>query len=343
MVLGMRRLGIAVLLAGVLSLAGCVTTNVNYGTISTFAGSPGGGYSGDGGQATAAKMQSPAAVAVDAAGNVYISDAGANVVRRVTPAGVISTVAGTGVAGFTADGGQATAAQLNQPEGIAIDSANNLYIAESGNNLVRRVLSGSGVITTVVGNSAGAAAPVAGFYGDGGLATLAGVNHPFGVALDAAGNLYVSDTVNNRIRKVTAATGIISTIAGNGGSGLTGDGGAATSATMYNPEGLLVASDGSIYVAEEANSVIRRIQSNGTISTFAGSTKYGFQGDGQAATSAQLDGPTAVAMDAGEYCTLPTRPTLACDVWRRMARLRRRLATERWAFRAMEVRESTPR
>ncbi len=297
MVFAMRRVGWGVLLLGTALLVGCGGTGiVNYGTISTFAGSTS-GNSGDGGAATSAKLTAPVGLVGDTAGNLYISDATANVVRRVSAAGTISTVAGNGTAGFSGDGGLATAAQLNAPQGLALDAAGNLYIADSTNNVIRRVATGTGLITTVAGNGTNSGSAIGSFSGDGSLAILAGLAHPFGVAFDTAGNMYIADTENDRIRKVIAATGLITTIAGNGGTGLNGDGGAATSATMYNPEGLRVDGSGNIYVAEEANSVIRLITAAGTISTYAGGVKYGFQGNGGSATNAQLNGPTAIAFD----------------------------------------------
>ena len=225
-------------------------------------------------------------------------DSAAHVVRRVSAAGTIAAYAGTGAAGYTGDGGPATAAQLNGPQGCAIDGAGNLFVADANNNVIRRIAAGTGVITTVAGNGVGAGIFPTPFAGDGGPATAAGLGHPYGVAVDGSGNLYVSDTTNQRVRKVTVATGIITTIAGTGGTGLNGDGGAATAATLYNPEGLAVDSACNVYVAEEANSVVRKIAAGGTISTFAGSNLYGFAGDGGSATNARLDGPTSVAFDS---------------------------------------------
>ena len=274
-------------------LEGCGGTSVvSYGTISTLAGTGKQGYSGDGGAATAALLGTPSCVVVDAAGNVFAADSANHVVRKVSAAGTISTVAGTGAAGYAGDNGLATAAQLNSPNGCALDGAGNLYIADTGNNVVRKVANATGLITTVAGTGS------AGFSGEGAPPILAELNQPYGVALDSVGNLYISDTKNQRVRKVSFTANTIVTLAGNGTFGYSGDGGSATAGQLYNPEGLLVTSAGDIIVAEEANSVVRKISvATGKLSTLAGSSKYGFAGNGNAAAEALLQGPTSVAMD----------------------------------------------
>ena len=274
-------------------LEGCGGTGVvSYGTISTLAGTGKQGYSGDGGAATAALLGTPSCVVVDAAGNVFAADSANHVVRRVSAVGTITTVAGTGTAGYAGDNGAATAAQLNRPNGCALDGAGNLYIADTGNNVVRRVANATGLITTVAGTGS------AGFTGEGAPPILAELNQPYGVALDAAGNLYISDTKNQRVRKVNFTANTIVTLAGNGTFGYSGDGGSATAGELYNPEGLMVTSAGDIIVAEEANSVVRKISvATGNLSTLAGSAKYGLAGNGSAALNALLQGPTSVAMD----------------------------------------------
>jgi sugar lactone lactonase YvrE len=288
---------LAVLLAG--TLAGCGGSGtMNYGTITTLAGTGTPGYTGDGGPAAKAQLGAPSCVAVDAAGDVFIGDSEKNVVREVNASGTISTYAGTGTAGYSGDGGPATAAELYAPTACAVDSAGDLYVADDANNVVRKIDT-KGVITTVAGNGADAGTPNGEFGGDGGAATAAELNHPFGVAVDAAGNLYIADTVNYRVRKVDAASGVITTIAGNGTFGYAGDGKAATSAELYNPEGLAVDAAGDVYIADQANNVVRKVDASGTISTVAGRQKqYGFSGDGGAATSADLSGPTAVVLDS---------------------------------------------
>ena len=191
------------------------------GLMQTVAGNGIQSYSGDNGPATAAQMNQPAGMAVDGSGNIYIADSLNSCVRMVSPAGVISTLAGTGVAGFSGDNGPASLAQLNNPASVAVDSAGNVYIADTFNLRIRMVQP-SGVITTVAGGGSAT--------GDGGPATSAAVFLPQGVAVDSAGNLFISDTANARVRKVSAADGTISTVVGNGTVGYSGDGGPATSA-----------------------------------------------------------------------------------------------------------------
>ncbi len=258
------------------------------GIITTMAGNGIQGFSGDGGPATSAALNTPYGVTVDAASNLYIADSQNDRIRKVSPSGVISTVAGGGSA--LGDGGPATSASLG-PLGVAVDAAGNLYIADVQNQRIRRV-SPSGIITTVAGNG------VQGFSGDGGPATSASLRRPSRAAVDAAGNLYIADGGNSRIRKVSPS-GIISTVAGNGISGSSGDCGPATSASLNFPFGIPgVALDaaGNLYIAD-ANR-IRKISSNGMISTVAGNGVFGFSGDGGPATSAALNSPAGVAMDA---------------------------------------------
>ena len=253
-------------------------------TISTVAGGLGSGYSGDGGPATSAQLNQPyGAVAVDSVGNLYIGDQLNYRVREVSN-GVITTVAGNGGWGFSGDSGPATSAQLD-PTGVAVDSAGNLYIADTGNDRVRKV--SNGVITTVAGNG------TPGFSGDNGPATSAQLFSPVGVAVDSVGNLYIADSVNNRIRKVS--NGVITTVAGNGTQGFNGDG-PATSAELYDPAGVAVDFAGNLYIADERNNRIREV-SNGVITTVAGNGTPGFSGDNGPATRAELYDPAGVAVD----------------------------------------------
>src|SRR5438093_272147 len=223
------------------------------GIITTVAGRGTGQSSGDGGPATLAELIQPLGVAVDPAGNVYIADEGSNRIRKVNTAGIISTIAGNGKQGFSGDGGPATSAALNQPSGVAVDPAGNVYIADEGSNRIRKVNT-AGIISTIAGND------TQGFSGDGGPATSASLNKPREVAVDLAGNVYISDAGNFRIRKVNPA-GVISTVAGRGTSGFTGDGGPASSAQLV-PRGVAVGVQADLYIAD-GSLRIRRVDNLG--------------------------------------------------------------------------------
>lgn len=200
----------------------------------------------------------------------------------------ISTYAGNSTTGYKGDGGLATNAELYNPEAVAVDSAGNVYIADTFNNAIRKV-SPSGIITTFAGGAYG-------YTGDDGLATSATLAAPYGVAIDSNGNVYIADTRNSVIRKIDAS-GIITTVAGNGTYGYTGDGGQATSATLSYPYNIAVDKNGNLYIADRANYVIRMVTPAGIISTVAGNNSSGYSGDGGAATSAQLGDPAGVAVD----------------------------------------------
>ena len=258
------------------------------GNISIIAGTGSWGFSGDGGAATSAKLYNPSGVAVDASGNVYIADDSNNRVRKINPSGVISTFAGTGVAGFSGDGGAASSAQLNGPTGVVVDALGNLFIAERYNHVIRKV-NPSGIISTFAGTG------TSGFNGDGGAATNAQLFNPSGLAFDLLGNLYIAD-ISCRIRKVNTA-GIISTFAGTGIQGYSGDGGAATSAQLGSSCGVAVDASGNVYIAENGNQLIRKVNTAGIISTFAGTGTCNFSGDWGPAISAQLCNPTGIAID----------------------------------------------
>ncbi|MGA1839033.1 MAG: MopE-related protein [bacterium] len=259
------------------------------GVVSIIAGTGTIGYSGDGGPATQASIFYPWGIAVDRAGNIYFSDYGNHSIRRINPAGIITTIAGTGTAGYSGDGGLATQASFNSPTGISVDAAGNVYIADRENDRVRRI-DPAGIITTYAGNG------IRGYSGDGGPATQASLNRPFNAETDAAGNLYISDRDNSCIRRVDTSTGIITTIAGTGIRGYSGDGGPATQACLRNPCGVEV--DGSyIYIADFSNNRIRRVDPNGIITTIAGTGTRGYSGDGGPPTEADLDWPRMVKID----------------------------------------------
>ena len=263
---------------------------ISGGNISTIAGNGQASFGGDFGAATSAQLSAPDGVAVDNAGNVYISDFLNNRVRMVTPAGVISTYAGNGLSGFSGDGGPAASAQLSQPAGLAVDAAGNLYIADSNNSAVRKVTP-SGIISTVAGTGGSQ-----GYSADGGAATAAKMMAPMGVAVDSSGNLYIADFYG-WIRKVTSSTGVISTLAGNGSVGYSGDGGPATAAQFYYPVSVALDLSGNVYVADSNNGAVRMI-SNGTISTVAGRGVLSYAGDGGLATFAQFSQISSIAVDA---------------------------------------------
>jgi sugar lactone lactonase YvrE len=260
------------------------------GRISTVAGNGVQGYSGDGGPAVSAQLDYAEGVAVEANGTLYIADRINHVIRKVTPDGTISTAAGNGTGGYSGDGGPATSALLLYPSGVALDAAGDLYIADSGNAAVRKVLP-DGTISTLAGNH-----PLS-FSGDGGPANGAQLNAPFGVAVDAAGNFYVADTADNAIRKVTP-NGTISTVAGTGVEGYSGDGGQATNARLNQPWAVALDAEGSIYISDSGNYRVRKVAPGGTISTVAGTGVQGSSGDGGPATNAQLSNPTGLALDA---------------------------------------------
>jgi sugar lactone lactonase YvrE len=317
-------------------------------TITTIAGTGVTGYTGDGGAATAAQLNAPADIVFDRAGNLYFSDFYNNVIRKIDRAGMVSTIAGTGAESFSGDGGPATAATLNHPCGLLFNSHGELMISDQGNEIIRLVDT-SGNISTIIGTPtiasyggdggpataamfdnptrmaydhfgnlyisdyhnqrirkvdvsgivttyAGTGYP--GFSGDGGPAILAEIFQPTDVAFDGDGNLYITDQLNNRIRKVDAASGKISTVVGVGTTGYSGDGGPATAAELYYPSTVTFDALGNMYIDDAYNDAIREVSPSGVISTAVGNGTSGFTGDGGAATSATLNQPWEITVDA---------------------------------------------
>lgn len=316
-----------------IGILGCTGLWAQQFTISTVAGNGSQGFAGDGGSAKTSQLAFPGHLAIDSSGKLYIADAGNHRIRVITN-GSISTVAGNGTAGYAGDGSSATGAELNNPTGIAVDSSGNLYIADSVNNVVRKVSSGG--ISTIAGNNKSGA----GYSGDGGAATSARLNDPVAVAVDSSGNVFIADANNNVIREVSSsnistivggaatslqlshpdglvvdaagalyiadtddrrivkyAAGTVTVIAGNGGDGFSGDGGPAVDATLWDPFGLAVDAGGNIYIADTFNNRVRIVSPGGTITTIAGNGLDSYFGDGGPAIDAGLYFPHGVAVD----------------------------------------------
>jgi hypothetical protein len=307
--------GVAVDSAGDLFVAGYGNNVIREvvkatGEIITVAGNGTAGYSGDSGPATAAELDVPLGLAVDSAGDLFIADTGNNVIREVVKAtGNIITIAGNGTEGYSGDNGPATDAELNAPYGVAVDSAGDLFIADTYNNVIREVVKATGVmisnkmipfvvkppgaIITVAGNG------TTGYSGDGRPATAAELNGPSGFTVDSAGNLFIADSYNNVIREVVKASGDIFTVAGNGTAGYSGDNGPPTAAELNGPSDVAVDSVGDLYIADSNNNVIREVvKATGTIITVAGNGTTGYSGDNGPATAAELNFPTGVAVDS---------------------------------------------
>jgi hypothetical protein len=273
-----------------------VTAN---GTITTVAGTGVAGYSGDGGFAVSAEIERlGGGIAVDSSGNIYFTEF--DCIREINVAGIINTIVGTeALSGFSGDGGPAAQALLNDPAGLAVDAAGDLFITDYGNNRIREVVGGK--ITTVAGSNN------AGFGGDGGSATSAELLAPAAVAMSSTGELYIADAGNNRIREVVG--GIINTIAGNGTAASTGSGGLAAVAELDDPCGVAVDAAGDVYVSECGSALVRKVNGNGYIYVVAGSTRGSASGDGGSATSATLEEPTDVAVDATGDLIITDPPT----------------------------------
>ena len=260
------------------------------GVITTLAGNGDDSFSGDGGLAINAAFSDLSSVAVDTSGNLYVADSSNRRVRKVTPAGIVTTIAGIGVEGFSGDGGPATAAMLGRPIALVLDPAGNLYIADSTEQRIRKI-DVNGIITTFAGNG------VNGYAGDGGPAINASFAFPIGMTRDLAGNIYVADGNNERIRKITPG-GIISTFAGNGEEGFAGDGGPAINATLNIPSDVAVDAAGNVYIADAGNNRVRKVDTSGNISTVAGIGMNGFAGDGGPSTQAMLNYPWGLVTDS---------------------------------------------
>jgi sugar lactone lactonase YvrE len=297
---------------------------VSTGLISTVAGSGISGYNGDGIAATTAKLNNPKRVAVDTAGNIYISDGYNYRIRKVSIAtGLISTIAGTGTPGYNGDGILATTAQLNSPFGIALDASGNIYICDQSNNRLRKVTISTGMISTIAGDGLG------GYSSDGVAATSASLNAPAGVTVDASGNVFIADDLNSRIRKVTALTGLISTIAGDGTNGSSPDGTLATAAQVYEPYDVAVDLCGNVYIGAPAYARVRKVvmmtlsvsstntsclESNATASISGGTPPYTYlwsNGSVYATDSAIAAGTYSVTITDSVGCAISSSITIS--------------------------------
>lgn len=262
-------------------------------SIFTVAGTGTLGFIGDGVLATRAHLWFAAAVAVDVEGNIFVADSFNNRIRRVDArTGVIATVAGMGYQGFSGDGGLATEAKLNSPGGVAIDLQGNILIADTFNHRVRIVDHRTGIISTLVGSG------IQGSSGDDGLAVRAQLSEPTGISIDQTGNLLIADTANHRVQLVNSAAGVVSTLAGTGTPGFSGDGGMGTTAQLNGPTSVAFDREGGVLIADTFNNRVRRLDMRtGTIQTIAGVGTQGFGGDGALAIEAELIEPSGVAVD----------------------------------------------
>jgi len=274
-----------------------VVGSAQIGDITTVAGNGVAGYTGDMHLATSAELDNPIYMNFDALGNLFIADAGNNVIRKLDVSGIITTVAGNGFGagtssgGYSGNSGAATDAELYSPTDIVIDASGNMFIADGGNNVIRKVNT-SGIISTIAGTG------TSGYSGNGGAAILADFS-PYGLTIDNIGNIYFTDGNNPSIRKINTS-GIITTIAGNGTVGNTGDNGPATAAKLHIPGGIAISASGNIYVTDWASHCVRKISAVGIITTIAGNGTAGNTGDGDMATSAELNAPNGVTVDDSE-------------------------------------------
>jgi sugar lactone lactonase YvrE len=272
-----------------------ILTGEGQDLIRTIAGNGANANTGDSNLAVYASFGATGGAASDAQGNFFVSDTNFHRVRRITPEGRIFHFAGSpsGQSGVQGDFGSASAARLSRPTAVVTDAQGNVYIADSGNHRIRRVQAGTNTITTFAGNGA------AGFNGDGGPATQAALNNPTGLFFDAAGNLFIADRNNHRIRRIDAATKIITTVAGNGTQGFAGDDDLATNAQLNNPADVAVDAQGHLFIVDQGNHRVRRVNANDrTIKTFAGTGVLGFGGDGGPALQAKFNTPAGITIDA---------------------------------------------
>jgi len=225
------------------------------GIITTIAGTGIASFSEDGGLATKATLNNPRGIAVSSSNEIYIVDTGNQRIRKISTSGIITTIAGTGTASFSGDGGNATSASLSDPYGVAVSSSNEIYIADTGNHRIRKI-STSGIITTIAGTG------IASFSGDRGYATNATLSHPHGVAISSSNEIYIADTTNQRIRKISAS-GIITTMVGTGIASFSGDGDYASNGVLNNPYSIAISSSNEIYIADTYNHRIRKIFTSG--------------------------------------------------------------------------------
>ena len=260
-----------------------------HGIITTVAGNGVPAFSGDGGPATNASINHPIGITFDEAGNLYFSDRYNNRIRKINAAGIITTFAGNGMVGDTGNGGIATAAEFNGPGSLKFDRFGNLYVSDIFNNFIR-MISTAGIINTIAGNG------IAANSGDGGPATAAGINNPYGICFDKDGNIYIAEFNGNKIRKINTS-GIITTIAGNDTAGYRGDGGPAIDAEFYNPTDIAVDANGNLDVTDAHNCRIRQISTDGKINTIAGTGLNGFSGDNGNSLLAQFESPVGIAID----------------------------------------------
>ena len=263
-------------------------------TITTAVGIGEKGYAGDGGPAPQALLNGPFDVGFDLQGNLYFSDTFNHCIRRVDArTNVITTCAGCGEAGYSGDGGPATRARFNEPYGIAVDNAGNIYVADRHNHCVRRVDGASGIVTTLAGNGS------SGFAGDGAPASRAGMVEPNGLAFDPPQNrLFIADVADHRVRVVDLASGTIQTFAGTGEPAHSGDGRLATVAGIFGARAVKVAADGTVYILERQGSTLRAVDPrSGIITTVAGTGERGYRGDDGPALAAVFDAPKELAID----------------------------------------------